>query len=114
MAETLITDTGTVASSAGALVTVASSIAEEFLTASFTNNNTTTETLKLYLVPNSTGSLGTAAATNCILTKALAADETYIHNIGAPIMLSATNDSIQAVTTTASKVVYALTRIHHA
>jgi hypothetical protein len=69
------------------------------------NGNTTAETVKLYNVPDSGGSLGTAGVSNQFLEISLASLETFIFT--APndgIALSDTNDSIQAVTTTASKV----------
>lgn len=69
------------------------------------NSNTTVETVKLYAVPDSSGSLGTAAVANQFLEISLASLETFVFT--APpdgIALSDLNDSIQAVTTTASKV----------
>lgn len=69
------------------------------------NGNTTTEVVKLYVVPDSSGSLGTAAITNQILEISLAALETFVFEaLGDGIVLSDTNDSIHGVTTTASKV----------
>jgi len=73
------------------------------------NTNSTTETVEIYLVPNSGGSLGTAAAANRIIRVALAADETQFFEMPATLVLDATNDSIQAVTTTAAKVTVVLT-----
>lgn len=69
------------------------------------NTNTTSETVEIHCVPDSTGSLGTAALTNRIWKETLAADETAVFS--APpdgIPLEDENDSIQAKTTTASKV----------
>ena len=69
------------------------------------NNNTTSETVKLYRVPDSTGSLGTAAVTNQFLEISLASLETFVFEFpGDGAVLEDTNDSIQGVTTTASKV----------
>jgi hypothetical protein len=69
------------------------------------NSNTTTETVKLYRVPDSTGSLGTAAVTNQFLEIALASKETFIFEFpGDGAVLEDQNDSIQGVTTTASVV----------
>jgi hypothetical protein len=69
------------------------------------NSNTTAETVKLYNVPDSTGSLGTAALANQFLEISLAALETFIFEFpGDGAVLEDTNDSIQGVTTTASKV----------
>jgi hypothetical protein len=70
------------------------------------NNNTTSETVKLYNVPASGGSLGTPGDTNCILEIVLLSKEKFILDApGDGRWLESTNDSIQAVTTTASKVV---------
>ena len=73
----------------------------------FTLHNTagTAELVLLYNVPDSGGSLGTAAAGNRILRVSLdsGASVTYSYP-GDGIVLEDTNDSIQAVTTTASVV----------
>jgi hypothetical protein len=69
------------------------------------NGNTTAETVKLYNVPDSGGSLGTAGVSNQFLEISLASLETFVFEAPSDgIVLSDTNDSIQAVTTTASKV----------
>lgn len=68
------------------------------------NGNTTTETVKLYNVPDSSTSLGTAGVSNQFAEYSVLAKETLIVPFPAPIVLSDQNDSIQAVTTTASKV----------
>jgi hypothetical protein len=69
------------------------------------NSNTTAETVKLHNVPDSGGSVGTATVTNQFLELSLAAGETFIYEAPSDgIVLEDTNDSIQAVTTTASKV----------
>lgn len=69
------------------------------------NGNTTAETVKLYNVPDSGGSLGTASAANQFLELSLAPLETFVFEApGDGLPLSDTNDSIQAVTNTASKV----------
>lgn len=67
------------------------------------NTNTTTETVKLYVVPDAGGSVGTASAASRILNIALASNETFVWDM-YPITLSDTNDTLQAETTTASKV----------
>lgn len=56
------------------------------------------------MVPNASGSLGTAAATNRILNISLPANDSLFVEFPYALELAATNDSIQAVTTTASKV----------
>jgi hypothetical protein len=69
------------------------------------NSNSTAEAVELYNVPDSGGSLGTAAATNRKLRISLAADETYIHEWpGDGLVLADTNDSLQAKSTTGSVV----------
>jgi hypothetical protein len=94
-----------VASSAGSIY--ANPASTKTFIAGFTlfNGNTTTETVKLYNVPDSGGSLGTASTANQFLEIVLAAYETFIFEAPSDgIVLTDTNDSIQAVTTTASKV----------
>lgn len=68
------------------------------------NTNTTSETVKLHNVPNSGASLGTAADGNQFEEFALAAKTSKLISLPYPIALIDLNDSIQAVTTTASKV----------
>lgn len=69
------------------------------------NNNTTAETVLLYNVPDSTGSAGTASDANKFYEDAIIADDTIILDFGIPgIIMEDTNDTIQATTTTASKV----------
>lgn len=69
------------------------------------NGNTTSEVIKVYSVPDSAGSLGTASAANQFLEISLAPLETFVFEApGDGIPLGDTNDSIQAVTTTASRV----------
>lgn len=71
------------------------------------NSNTSTETVKLYNVPDSGGSVGTAAETNQFLEIALASKEAFMFEFpGDGAVLEDVNDSIQGVTTTASKVTY--------
>lgn len=68
------------------------------------NGNTTVETVKLYNVPDSAGALGTAGIGNQFVEYLLAAKETLILEWAYPIELTDTNDSLQGVTTTVSKV----------
>lgn len=71
------------------------------------NGNTTTETVKIYVVPDSGGSVGTAGASNQVAEISLATKETLFFPLDIdsyPLTLTDTNDSIQASTTTASKV----------
>jgi hypothetical protein len=68
------------------------------------NGNTSTETVKLYNVPDNATAVGTAAPTNQWLEYSLAAKETLIVEFPYPLVLTDTNDSLQASTNTASKV----------
>lgn len=68
------------------------------------NNNTTAETVKLYNVPDSGSSVGSAAAGNKFFEQAVQTLDTLVVIFDYPIVLTDENDSIQAVTTTASKV----------
>jgi hypothetical protein len=97
----------TIATSAGALITCGSSETIYIRTIIIHNGNTTTEVVRLYTVPNSGGSLGTAAVTNLWLKEEMAAGKTRIIELAVPgIMLTSENDSIQGVTDTASKVTF--------
>lgn len=74
------------------------------------NTNTTIETVKLYNVPDSTGSVGTAGVTNKFYEYGVSANETIQIEYAPPgLMLEDVNDTIQAVTTTASKVTIEIT-----
>jgi hypothetical protein len=71
------------------------------------NANTTSEIVKIHVVPNSSGSPGTASAANQIGQLSIASGATVWFPLGIdgwPLVLGGTNDSIQAQTTTASKV----------
>ena len=71
------------------------------------NGNTATELVKLYNVPDAAAALGTAGAANQIAEFNIPAKETVFFPLnvdGQPVVLLDQNDSIQATTTTASKV----------
>lgn len=69
------------------------------------NSNTSTETVKLYLVPDSTGAVGTAALVNQFFETAIGSLETLFFEFpGDGAVLQDVNDSIQGVTNTASRV----------
>lgn len=69
------------------------------------NGNTTAETVILYNVPDNAGAAGTAGTTNEMYYEIMPARSTTILEFPAPgIILTATADTIQATTTTASKV----------
>jgi hypothetical protein len=94
-------------SSASALYTNAASTKTSIRLMILHNSNTSAETVKLYNVPDSTGSVGTAGVTNKIFERSLIPNETYVWNIGAPgIIQEDTNDTLQGVTSTSSKVTF--------
>jgi hypothetical protein len=69
------------------------------------NVGANSETVKIYNVPDSTGSLGTAGNGNQCFEVVLSSKETFVFDApGDGIPLGDTNDSIQAVTTNASSV----------
>lgn len=68
------------------------------------NTNGSAETVKVYVVPDSSSSLGTAGAGNRVLNISLPANDTLFVEFPYSVVLTDTNDSIQAETTTASKV----------
>lgn len=68
------------------------------------NGNTTAETVKLYNVPDSATALGTAGVGNQFLEVSLPSKDTLFIEAPFGMMLTDQNDSIQAVTNTASKV----------
>lgn len=71
------------------------------------NTNTTAETVKIYTVPDNSGSVGTATAAHLWFSQTLNPDETVFIEIKDPgIILSDTNDTIQAYSTTANKVTF--------
>lgn len=95
----------TLPNSAGAVYTNPASKTSYVRSIVLHNANTTAETVKLYLVPDSTGAVGTAGVTNKIFEEEMAAGATTIIEFPAPgLMLTDENDTIQGVTTTASKV----------
>ncbi len=94
-----------VASTAGSIYSNPSSTKTFISGITLFNGNTSSETVKIYYVPDSGGSLGTAGASNQFLEIVLTPGETFIYEAPSDgIVLSDTNDSIQAITTTASKV----------
>jgi hypothetical protein len=93
-----------VASSAGSIYSNPASTKTYIKSFILFNGNTTAETVKLYNVPDSTGSVGTAGAANQFAELVLGAGETLMFDLPYPITIIDENDSIQAVTTTASKV----------
>ena len=101
---TRLTDIQYIASTAGAIYTNAASTTSYIKSLVLFNGNTSTETVKLYNVPNNGASVGTAGDANQFAEISLAAKETLMFDLPYPITITDENDTIQAVTTTASKV----------
>ena len=97
----------TLPSTVGAIYTNAASTKTFVKGISLFNGNTSSETIKLYNVPNSGGSVGTAGATNQFAEITLVAKEGLMYEFpGDGIALGSTNDTLQGVTTTANLVTY--------
>lgn len=97
----------TLPSTAGAIYTNPASTKTFLKGVTLFNSNTSPELVKLYNVPNSSGSVGTAALTNQFTEISLVAKETLFYEFpGDGIALGSTNDTIQGVSTTASVVTY--------
>lgn len=103
---TKLSDIQYIASSAGSLYANPASAKTYIRGFIIYNGNTTAEAVKLYNVPDSAASLGTAGVSNLFYSQSIAADETVIIEFPHPIVLTDENDSIQGVTTTASKVTF--------
>lgn len=58
-------------------------------------SSTIPQTVQIYMVPNSGGSLGVATAGNRIGRVSLTADDTFFYDLQYPITLQSTGDSIQ-------------------
>lgn len=101
---TRLADIQYVASTAGTIYTNAASTKTYIKSFVLYNGNTTSEVVKLYNVPDSAGSVGTAGLGNQFLELTLATTETLMLDLPYPITLIDANDTIQAATTTASKV----------
>lgn len=93
------------ASSAAAVYTNAASTTAYIRLITMHNTNSSAETVLIYNVPDSSGSVGTAAAANRIYKQTISADDTVTWAFDVPgMVLKSTNDTIQAVTSTAAKV----------
>ena len=71
-------------------------------------DNSATTQVKVHVVPNSGGSVGTAAAANRILNITLEATDTYFAEFAFPITLSDNNDTIQVYNANASNALNVL------
>jgi len=100
-----LADIAEIASSAGALITNAASVKTWIRGITLHNHTAGAIDVTLYNVPDSGGSVGTAATGNQFFKKSLAADEThYIDLPGPGIVLSDTNDTIQGLASSATSV----------
>jgi hypothetical protein len=68
------------------------------------NANTVSETVKLYNVPDDNGSVGIASTSNQFMNTLVSSNETLFIEIPYVITLTDTNETIQASTTTSSRV----------
>jgi hypothetical protein len=68
------------------------------------NGNTTAENVKLYNVPDNNGSVGIASTSNQFMETTLTTKQTLFVEIPYVITLTDVNETIQASTTTASRV----------
>ena len=69
------------------------------------NTNATAETVDLWNVPDNAGAVGTASDANKFWQESVAADATTMIEFPVPgLVLESENDTIQAKTTTGSKV----------
>lgn len=104
-----LTDVTTIANSAGALFTQPASQVTYIRSIIIHNSNTTAEVVKLYDVPDNGGAVGTAGATNEFYGETLQPLETVMIEFPVPgKILKDRNETIQGVTTTASKVTFAM------
>ncbi len=68
------------------------------------NNGVSSQLVKLYNVPDSTGSVGSAGISNQFAEVQIVSKETFMLDLPYPITIIDQNDTIQAVTDTASQV----------
>jgi len=102
-----IAEITTIPSTAGALITNEAGKTTYVRVIIIHNGNTSTETVKLYNVPDNAEEVGTAGATNIFYNVDIDANGTRILEFASPgIMLEDTKDTIQGVTDTASKVTF--------
>jgi len=95
----------TLAATATSYVTNPSGTKTHVLCVMLHNTNTVAETIEMYVVPDSSGSVGTATAANRYWKDSLGANVTrFIPLPKTGIILEDVNDTIQMLTTTASKV----------
>ena len=100
-----LTEITTIATTAASVYTNPSSTVSYARQIIIHNGNTTAEEVILYNVPDNAAAVGTAGELNVFYKESMIAGATTILDFGAPgIILVDTNDTIQAVTDTVSKV----------
>lgn len=106
MAANPFTQLPTTLPSAAGSILANSSISTQISSVLLHNTNTTTETIQLFLVPNSAGAVGAASVSNRIAYLLLVANETLELTFKFPPTLSNANDALFGQTTTAGKVTF--------
>jgi hypothetical protein len=101
---TRLVDIQYVASTAGAIYTNPASTKSYIKSFILYNSGATSELVKLYNVPDSAGSVGTAGVGNQFAEVNILSKETFMLDLPYPITIIDTNDTIQAETTTGSQV----------
>lgn len=100
-----LADETTIPNTAGAIVTNGSGETTYVRVITIHNSNTTAETVKIYRVPDVATVVGTAGVTNKVFEQTFQPNETVMIEVPQPgWILEDENDTIQAVTDTASKV----------
>jgi hypothetical protein len=97
---------GQLSDTVGAIYTVPAATTAQIKTLVFFNSGAANNAIAVHLVPNNTGAVGTAGATNQVLSCDLPSGETFEFSPSFPIEYSAENDSIQASATNANEVNY--------
>jgi hypothetical protein len=101
---TRLVDIQYVASTTGAIYTNSASTITYIKSFVLFNGGATSQVVKLYNVPDSTGSVGTASAANQFAEVQIVSKETFMLDLPYPITITDENDTIQAVTDTGSQV----------
>lgn len=105
-----LADVTTLSDSAAAVYTNPSSTTSYVRVIMLHNTNSSTESVKIYQVPDVANAVGTASNANKIYEEVLNPNDTRIIEIEAPgLMLTDENDTIQGESSTASKVVITIT-----
>ena len=97
---------GQLAATAGAIYTVGAATTGQVKTIILFNAGAGANTVKLYAVPNSGGSVGTAAAANQFYEQSIPSKSTIEFSPAYPFEYSAQNDTIQGEATNATEVTY--------